>query len=42
MDLAAARRIASLMGGDLSVKSELGRGSTFTLTLPPGIVAGTS
>lgn len=33
--LAISRRIARLMGGDLSVDSEIGRGSTFTLWLPP-------
>ena len=32
--LAISRRIARLMGGDLSVESELGHGSTFTLWLP--------
>lgn len=34
LGLAVARRMAVLMGGELSVVSELGRGSTFTLTLP--------
>jgi PAS domain S-box-containing protein len=33
--LAISRRIACLMGGDLTVESETGRGSTFTLWLPP-------
>jgi PAS domain S-box-containing protein len=33
--LAISRRIARLMGGDLTVESEVGRGSTFTLWLPP-------
>ncbi|HEX2168518.1 MAG TPA: ATP-binding protein [Longimicrobiales bacterium] len=33
--LAISRRIAQLMGGDLTVESEVGRGSTFTLWLPP-------
>ncbi|HEX6589715.1 MAG TPA: PAS domain S-box protein [Longimicrobiales bacterium] len=32
--LAISRRIAQLMGGDLTVESEVGRGSTFTLWLP--------
>lgn len=32
--LAISRRIARLMGGDLTVESELGRGSTFTIWLP--------
>ena len=39
LGLAVAKRMAALMGGDLSVKSELGKGSTFTLILaaePPG------
>lgn len=31
--LAAARALANRMGGDLQVESELGRGSTFTLSL---------
>ncbi len=42
LGLAVAKRMASLMGGDLSVSSELGKGSTFTLILPPGLLAGTS
>jgi PAS domain S-box-containing protein len=33
--LAISRRIARLMGGDLTVESEDGHGSTFTLWLPP-------
>jgi PAS domain S-box-containing protein len=33
--LAISRRIARLMGGELTVESEIGRGSTFTLWLPP-------
>jgi len=32
--LAVARRIARAHGGDLAVESELGRGSTFTVSLP--------
>jgi len=34
LGLALARRIARVMGGDLKVQSELGKGSTFTVTLP--------
>ncbi|HET8748905.1 MAG TPA: PAS domain-containing protein [Ramlibacter sp.] len=37
LGLAISRRIARLMGGDLTVESESGRGSAFTLWLPaPG------
>lgn len=32
--LAVAKSIAQLMGGDLSVESEVAKGTTFTLTLP--------
>jgi signal transduction histidine kinase len=34
LGLALARRFARAMGGDLTVRSQLGEGSTFTLTLP--------
>ena len=38
--LAISRRIAQLLGGDLTVESEVGRGSTFTLWLPPASSGG--
>lgn len=37
--LAISRRIAQLLGGDLTVQSEVGRGSEFTLWLPAGAAA---
>jgi len=33
LGLAISRRLARLMGGDLTAESEVGQGSTFTLTL---------
>jgi signal transduction histidine kinase/DNA-binding response OmpR family regulator/CHASE3 domain sensor protein len=34
LGLPIARRLARMLGGDLMVESELGKGSTFTLTVP--------
>ncbi len=34
LGLAISRRFCQMMGGDISVESEIGRGSNFTITLP--------
>jgi hypothetical protein len=39
LGLTISRRLARLMGGDLTVKSEVGKGSTFTLWLPADLSA---
>ena len=36
LGLPVSRRLAKLMGGDIRVVSEVGAGSTFTITLPRG------
>ena len=34
LGLAISRRFCQMMGGDITVDSELGKGSTFTIVLP--------
>lgn len=36
LGLAISKRLAKMLGGDIAVTSELGRGSTFTLTISTG------
>jgi signal transduction histidine kinase/TolA-binding protein len=36
LGLTVSKRLAQLMGGDIEVSSEVGRGSTFTLVMPHG------
>ena len=40
LGLAITRRIVELLGGELSVHSRLGQGSTFTVTIPTGDLTG--
>ncbi|HMC09740.1 MAG TPA: response regulator, partial [Pirellulaceae bacterium] len=40
LGLSISRRLARLLGGDLTVNSGLGRGSIFTLTIPTGSLEG--
>jgi signal transduction histidine kinase len=36
LGLSITRKLASMMGGDVTVASELGKGSVFTVRLPNG------
>ena len=40
LGLTVARRMARLMGGELAVDSESGKGSRFTLSLPQSVLKG--
>jgi signal transduction histidine kinase/HPt (histidine-containing phosphotransfer) domain-containing protein/ActR/RegA family two-component response regulator len=40
LGLAISRRIAAALGGELTVRSQLGAGSTFTATIDPGSLEG--
>ena len=40
LGLTISRRLARVLGGDIDVQSELGQGSTFTLTIETGSLAG--
>jgi signal transduction histidine kinase len=37
LGLAISRKLARMMGGDVTVASELGKGSTFTVRLPGSV-----
>ena len=39
LGLAITRKLARMMGGDVTVTSELGKGSVFTVRLPVGATA---
>jgi CheY-like chemotaxis protein/anti-sigma regulatory factor (Ser/Thr protein kinase) len=39
LGLAISQRFCQMMGGDIAVKSEVGRGSTFTIRLPAEVLA---
>ena len=40
LGLAISRRLAKALGGDVEVTSQLGKGSTFTLTIDAGSLKG--
>ena len=42
LGLAIARRLTEALGGKLTVESKFGAGSTFTVTLPATVIAGTT